>query len=158
MSSERGKASAMKMYEEACQCGISMYEEACRCDISKSLHHRVVEELQTHIFDIVHKKCYGCTVDHPSQLQHPLCLFTTKDEWVDLFIYEAFEKLDMYKVMAEWYEELKQMAPSSAEKAAAYQLWNSIKTSVGRNVITSQPSLISEWSERVKGAWNHGDH
>ena len=147
MSSERGQAMAQQLYEEA-------YHR----DISKSLYHRVVEELQTHIVDIMHKQCYGCIVDHPSQTQHPLCLFTTKDEWVDMFMYQALKKLNMYKVMDGWYDELKLMNLSTSEKAEAYQLWNSIKENVDSNNVIPQDALTSEWAERVNGAWSHGDN
>ena len=31
------------------------------------------------------KMCYGCSVDHPSQIQHDLCIMATDDERLDMF-------------------------------------------------------------------------
>ena len=117
----------------------------------------VIEELQSNITGIMRENCYGCIVDHPSQTQHPLCLFSTTDEWVDLFMNTALRKLDAYKIMERMYEDLQRMNLTRSEKADIYQMWKHIKDSVDEHKITPKETFVSEWSERVKGAWNHGD-
>ena len=49
--------------------------------------------------DVVKENCYGCEVDHPSQMHHT-CLMWTKAEHLDAYFDKAFEKIiyeDMVK-------------------------------------------------------------
>ena len=118
--------------------------------MKESLHNYVVEELQTLIYDDVHRNCEGCKVDHPSQTRHTLCLFTHTDDWVEFYIDSALERLDLYKVMEHWYPELQHRTQS--EKNHAYRMWSNIKRDFELN-----PTFDRDvWAERVKQAWRHG--
>jgi hypothetical protein len=75
---------------------------------SKTLHERLihkqkkildsilVDELQTKIYKEIQSIRPGCQGDHPSQLKHA-CLFTIPNLWVDLYIENALDQLNMEK-------------------------------------------------------------
>ena len=44
--------------------------------------------------------CYGCEVDHPSQIQHDVCLMMETEERVRFCLREAADLVDDRKVMA----------------------------------------------------------
>jgi len=122
--------------------------------LKHTLDSAMVDVLQTLIYDQVRKDCNGCRIDHPSQLQHPLCLFTTTDEWVDLYIDIALTQLDFSKVIAQWYPEICLHTLTGEETIQAYEFWKDIK----QQHKNRDSVWIEMWSERVKGAWNHGYH
>ena len=66
--------------------------------IERALKHVITSELQDIIIKYVKRDCYGCQVDHPSQIRHTLCLFSTPKEWIDLYLVNAFRDLDLTKV------------------------------------------------------------
>ncbi|KAL4223403.1 hypothetical protein ACF0H5_016874 [Mactra antiquata] len=74
--------------------------------LQEDLNHHIVNELQSWIYDRVKMDCYGCHVDHSSQVQHVLCLYTSSEEWVELYIEKALLQLDIYRSMEKWYPHL----------------------------------------------------
>ena len=94
-------------------------------------------------------------MDHPSQLQHQLCLFTSTDEWVELYIETALNQLDLYHVMEKWYPELQLMELHGSEKVQALHMWLDIRKKLHRHRADPRESWMSIWAERVKDAWNH---
>ena len=55
------------------------------------LYNKTILEL---LNDVVMEYCYGCEVDHPSQVQHT-CLMWTWVEHLDTYFNLAFEKKSM---------------------------------------------------------------
>lgn len=47
--------------------------------------------------EVVPTLCYGCLIDHPSQVQHDLCLMAEKEEQFYRTFSPAWEKLDLHK-------------------------------------------------------------
>ena len=45
----------------------------------------MIEELRSLIAGEVINQCHGCQIDHPSQKQHELCLFKTRQEHRDVY-------------------------------------------------------------------------
>ena len=78
-------------------------------DIHNSFEKHMIEELRTLIAGEVINQCYGCQVGHPSQKQHELCLFKTRQEHTDMFIEKVMMELNPCKIMEKWYPELVQM-------------------------------------------------
>ena len=68
------------------------------------------EELKTIIFEqIVRELCYGCSVDHPSQIHHNVCLMMETKEPIRLCLDIALEKLNHENVIAKWIKRSKHM-------------------------------------------------
>lgn len=59
----------------------------------------MVRELQDLIHTEVIGNCNGCSVNHPSQTPHDLCLMATTTEWVEMFFDTALSQLDKTKIM-----------------------------------------------------------
>ncbi|KAL4231811.1 hypothetical protein ACF0H5_009387 [Mactra antiquata] len=71
--------------------------------LQEDLNHHIVNELQSWIYDQVKLDCYGCQVDHPSQVQHVLCLYASSEEWVELYIEKALLQLeDSITITGSW--------------------------------------------------------
>jgi len=69
-------------------------------------------------------------VDHPSQTRHTLCLFSTPEDWIDLYLDNAFRDLDLTKVEDLWFKELikENLIPDIPHwKKYADRLWTDIK-------------------------------
>ena len=75
-------------------------------DIHNSFEEHMIEELRSLIAGEVIYQCHGCQVDHPSQKQHKLCLFKTRQEHTDMFIEKVMMELNPYKNHGKWYPEL----------------------------------------------------
>lgn len=58
--------------------------------ILKYLYARMVLDLLPHV---VIENCYGCEVDHPSQVQHT-CLMWTKMEHLGIYFDTVYKKID----------------------------------------------------------------
>ena len=54
----------------------------------------MIEELRSVIAGEVINQCHGCQIDHPSQKQHELCLFKTRQEHTDMFIEKVMMELN----------------------------------------------------------------
>lgn len=130
--------------------------ESLRTDyLRDSLNDHIVDELQSLIYEYVRSDCYGCQVDHPSQVQHVLCLYSSTEEWTELYIEKALQMLDSYKVMEKWYPHIRTL--TNEEKGDARRLWNHFNTQRTRYQADLPRHWVSLWSERVKRQWNYGD-
>ena len=69
----------------------------------------MIEEIRSLIAGEVLNQCYGCQVDHPTQIQHELCLLKNRKEHTDMFTEKAMMELNSYKIMEKLYPELIQM-------------------------------------------------
>ena len=58
----------------------------------------ICNELWCLIKEYAGKECYGCSVDHPSQLQHDWCTMATDEECVDMFVDSALTSLDIVNI------------------------------------------------------------
>ena len=47
---------------------------------------------------VIKENCYGCQVDHPSQVQHS-CLMMSEAEYLDLYFDKAFDKIQFDDVV-----------------------------------------------------------
>ena len=116
-------------------------------DIHNSFEKHMIEELRTLAAGVVINQCYGCQVDHPSQRQHELCLFKTRQEHTDMFIEKAMMELNPYKIMEKWYPELLQMKLDGSDYVEAYKLWQDIK----HNILSEfTESWLQSWCDKVK--------
>lgn len=55
--------------------------------------------------DIVFEQCYGCSVDHPSQTQHP-CIMETPITHLEMYFEMTLEKVDRVSVINKWQKEI----------------------------------------------------
>ena len=122
-------------------------------EIKSTLYQIITESLQTLIYDEVHRDCEGCQVDHPSQRRHQLCLFTSTDEWVDVYLDTALEKIDMDEVMERWYPQIDLIAVTDKNWQMAFHLWQDIKKEFRAQL--SDEACKYQWGRRVKNAWDH---
>ena len=115
----------------------------------------MIEKLRTLIPGEVYNQCYGCQVDHPSERQHELCLFKTRQEHItDMFIEKVKMELNPYKTMEKSYPELIQMKLDGREYAEAYKLWQNIK----HNILSEfSESWLQSWCDKVKQSWEESD-
>jgi len=120
-------------------------------DIENSFHKYMIEELQSLIIAEVHNQCPGCQTDHPSQIQHPTCLFLDRNDHTDMFIDKALMKINPYKIMEKWYPKLTEMKLNDSETVEAYTLWQSIKHSL---IFENSDYFIDFWCEKVKQSWS----
>ena len=74
------------------------------CHMKNLLIKAILCQLKQNVRQHVEQECYGCRINHPSQKQHDMCLWTTPVEWIrDYDFHEpALRKLNIYEVMCEW--------------------------------------------------------
>ena len=119
-------------------------------DIHNSFEKYMIEELRSLIAGEVINQCHGCQVDHPSQKQHDLCLFSTRQEHTEMFIEKVMMELNPYNIMEKWYPELRRMNFNGCDYVEAYKLWQDIK----HNVLTEfTESWLQSWCDKVKQSW-----
>ena len=123
-----------------------------RLDICSSFDKHMVDELQNLIIEEVHNQCPGCQIDHPSQLQHPMCMFMDRHEQTNILIHEAMMNLNPYKVMEKWYPDLQELQLNDCEIVEAYTLWQSIKTNV---LCGFNDMWLDNWREKVQHSWEN---
>ncbi|CAG2241748.1 unnamed protein product [Mytilus edulis] len=83
-------------------------DKAGRFDlVSGILQQFSADELRKTILELSEKHCYGCGVDHPSQVQHS-CLMWTEGEHFE----EALISIDKEAVLNMWREEMKNLEES----------------------------------------------
>lgn len=58
----------------------------------------VVDELKDIVFE---QQCYGCSVGHPSQTQHP-CIMETPLTHLTMYFEMTLEKVDRVSVINKW--------------------------------------------------------
>ena len=110
----------------------------------------MIEELRTLIAGEVINQCYGCQVDHPSQRQHEMCLFKTRQGHTDMFVEKAMMELNPYKIMEKWYPVLLQMKLDGSDYVEAYKLWEDKK----HNILSEfTESWLQSWCDKVKQSW-----
>ena len=126
-----------------------------KTDIHNSFEKHMIEELPTLIAGEVYNQCHGCQVDHPSQRQHELYLFKTRQEHTDMFIEKVMMELNPYKIMEKWYLELIQMNLDGGDYVEAYKLWQDIK----HNILSEfTESWLQSWCDKVKQSWEESDN
>ena len=119
-------------------------------DIHNSFEKYMIEELRILIAEEVINQCHGCQIDHPSQKQHDLCLFKTRQEHTEMFTEKVMMELNPYKIMEKWYPELRRMNLNGSDYVEAYKLWQDIK----HNVLTEfTESWLQSWCDKVKQSW-----
>ena len=64
-----------------------------RATLEKYLMQAYAQQLVNCIQNIAEKKCFGCQVDHPSQVQHDVCLMMSWEERIDVCFEEALDLL-----------------------------------------------------------------
>lgn len=123
--------------------------------LHQSLDDAVVEELQKLIHEEVVKNCEGCKIEHPSQVQHDLCLFTSPIEWTEQYIDLALVKLDVCEVMERWYPKLVEMDLRLKEKFEGYMMFDKLMDSVEKNRINYHARWVERWAVRVKTSYQN---
>ena len=119
-------------------------------DIHNSFEKYMIEELRSLIAGEVINQCHGCQIDHPSQKQHELCLFKTRQEHTEMFIEKVMMELNPYNIMEKCYPELRRMNLNGSDYVEAYKLWQDIK----HNVLTEfTESWLQSWCDKVKQSW-----
>ena len=68
------------------------------------------------ILAMIKERCFGCQVDHPSQIEHDICLMTEHKERVDMFFQEAFDTILLDEVIldgvySQWMRRVNEMFP-----------------------------------------------
>lgn len=67
--------------------------------------------LQEMVVKIAAEKCHGCQVDHPSQMQHDVCIMMDTEEKVTLCLSEAIERVDHLQATRMWGQSLAMIDP-----------------------------------------------
>ena len=89
-------------------------EQMRMIDRKLTLKHELLicyaEALVAIIFEqIVKELCYGCSVDHPSQTHHDVCLMMERKEQITLCLAIAEQRLNHENVIAKWIQRTKHM-------------------------------------------------
>lgn len=123
----------------------------------KILDGILVEELQTLIYKEMQSNCPGCQVDHPSQLKHA-CLFTTPNLWVELYIENALDQLNMEKVNRLFFDLITRQCQPVYLTDTNLQWLKDIKEQINTYRTDPDQLWISAWKEKVKLAWKNGHY
>lgn len=65
--------------------------------------------------------CYGCVVDHPSQIQHQ-CVILSDEEKVQLCFNDMLQKVDENEILQKWDEAINDLDCISPEIVGSYKL------------------------------------
>ena len=84
--------------------------------------------------DIIKKTCNGCRINHPSQIEHDVCLMMTREEMVELCFKEALREIDINRSISL----LKRLIPINVESYIFTEQW---KQDILRNHL---------WQEKIK--------
>lgn len=107
--------------------------------INDTLTEAILINLRSAVGDYARYDCQGCRIDHPSQKYHDLCLWTKPKDWIKNYGYHehALRSLNIYEVMKDWNDLLKQEARckevhklanlTEDEVVEAYKNWMFIK-------------------------------
>ena len=68
--------------------------------------------LRSMMSTIAMKYCHGCRYDHPSQLEHEVCVLMPFEEQVDKWFDEALQTVDEDAVIGHWFGRLGQIHPT----------------------------------------------
>ena len=67
--------------------------------IDVALAEAFAEHLPPRIREIVRRRCYGCSINHPSQKNHDVCLMMDPEEQIRSCLDEALESVDIREVL-----------------------------------------------------------
>ena len=70
--------------------------------------------------DIIKKTCNGCRINHPSQIEHDVCLMMTREEMVEHCFDEALCKIDINRSILL----LKRLIPINVDSYIFTEQWN----------------------------------
>ena len=65
------------------------------------------QHLEDKMKDMIKNDCYGCQVDHPSQIQHDKCMMMSQEEKLDEYLNEAWSLISEEDVLLQWYKGLR---------------------------------------------------
>jgi hypothetical protein len=65
------------------------------------------QHLEDTMRDLIKKDCYGCQIDHPSQIQHDKCMMMSQEEKLDNYLNEAWSLISEEAVLLQWYKGLR---------------------------------------------------
>jgi hypothetical protein len=65
------------------------------------------KHLENTMRDMIKKDCYGCQIDHPSQIQHDKCMMMSQEEKLDNYLNEAWSLISEEAVLHQWYKDLR---------------------------------------------------
>lgn len=117
--------------------------------LRSALKQIFIEELQCIITDLAKSHCYGCSVDHPSQIQHDICIMSTTDEWTDMFLEKAIRQMNLENVKQKWDLELREKGSISNQPSVDTDLiWNQMSKTF--KILVNTSDGIEEWSKHVK--------
>ena len=68
--------------------------------------------LRSDISIIAQQYCHGCRYDHPSQMEHDVCILTSYHEQVNQFFEEALNAVDEDRVIGHWFGNLAVLKPT----------------------------------------------
>lgn len=86
-------------------------------DILQFLYARVILEQLNYV---VKENCYGCEVDHPSQIQHT-CIMLTKLEHLDTYFDTTFNKIDEKDIKIQLQNQISLMDMSEDYKSKVFE-------------------------------------
>lgn len=97
-------------------------EEIRTNSLLESYFHHVYSQYLLKVYSSSLKEmCYGCVVDHPSQIQH-LCEMWSEEEKVQFCFDDMIEKVDENVILRKWEEAVSNLECISPEILAAYKL------------------------------------
>ena len=68
--------------------------------------------LRSHMSIVTHKYCHGCQYNHPSQLEHDVCVMMPFEEQVHRWFDEALNSVNEDVVIGSWFGTLGSIQPS----------------------------------------------
>lgn len=107
----------------------------------------VVQEIRDLIRAEAIRHCYGCSVDHPSQIHHDVCMMSTPKEWVNNYYDIVVSALDKPKILLKVKSELKKYEHTLVDQMRAKFLISHLNRELDRGLDRSV------WKKRVKNGW-----
>lgn len=76
-------------------------------DLRRKIHENILITAYSKVCidklpDVVVTKCNGCIIDHPSQVQHDVCILMTEQERLDTCWPDLIAEIDHESVITEW--------------------------------------------------------
>ena len=87
-------------------CHHRMSDSECKAVTFDALVKAYSEDISRKIAELASNHCYGCKVNHPSQIQHNMCVMLTWEEKVELFFHEALHSVNNGSVLNMWLQDL----------------------------------------------------
>lgn len=115
------------------------------CLLKKDLNACVLEEIGIHRADLVKERCFGCSVDHPSQIQHDMCCMTSPEEQIELLTEDALLRVNADEVWNKWHLSLEYR-----EYLAAFLLWKTFKDRHARYLSDTNSTWEDRWIQKQK--------